>query len=169
MPAQPAGLRVSRPTTCHSPPSLGLKFQEAPPTGLRGSSADSFQLFSIPSLRQGSSWAPPVSAEGPPSHSSFFTQSDGIYDFLSAEEKACLLFLEAAIGSLDTETDSGLSTDESEPVTTPQGLQVLPQSQPAPKGKPDCLRQHLCRYLEAEHIPLATFYLCSEGHGQEKD
>lgn len=62
--------------------------------------------------------------------------SDGIYDFLSAEEKACLLFLEAAIGSLDTETDSGLSTDESEPVTTPQGLQVLPQSQPAPKGHP---------------------------------
>lgn len=46
-------------------------------------------------------------------------QSDSSYDFLSAEEKACLLFLEETIGSLDTEIDSGLSTGESEQVTIP--------------------------------------------------
>ncbi|XP_072504088.1 specifically androgen-regulated gene protein isoform X2 [Notamacropus eugenii] len=62
-------------------------------------------------------------------HSGF---SDGSYDFLSAEEKECLLFLEEAIGSLDKETDSGLSTDESEPAT-PQG----PKTQPVLQGSPE--------------------------------
>ncbi|XP_068930833.1 specifically androgen-regulated gene protein [Petaurus breviceps papuanus] len=59
-------------------------------------------------------------------HSGF---SDGSYDFLSAEEKECLLFLEETIGSLDKEADSGLSTDESEPAT-PQG----PRTQPVLQG-----------------------------------
>ncbi|KAM9000828.1 specifically androgen-regulated gene protein [Sarcophilus harrisii] len=54
--------------------------------------------------------------------------SDGSYDFLSAEEKECLLFLEETIGSLDKEADSSLSTDQSEPATpqdpkTPSVLQ----------------------------------------------
>uniref|UniRef100_A0A8C8Z7S4 Chromosome 1 open reading frame 116 n=1 Tax=Prolemur simus TaxID=1328070 RepID=A0A8C8Z7S4_PROSS len=63
--------------------------------------------------------------------------SDSSYDFLSAEEKECLLFLEETIGALDTEADSGLSTDESEPATTPRGSQALPVAQPAPRGKPE--------------------------------
>ncbi|XP_032172873.1 specifically androgen-regulated gene protein isoform X1 [Mustela erminea] len=62
--------------------------------------------------------------------------SDSSYDFLSAEEKECLLFLEETIGSLDTEADSGLSTDESEQDTAPQGPRALPITQPAPQGYP---------------------------------
>ncbi|KAI7795259.1 hypothetical protein IRJ41_012997 [Triplophysa rosa] len=38
--------------------------------------------------------------------------SDDSLEFLSAEEKACLTFLEETIQSLDTEDDSGLSNDE---------------------------------------------------------
>ncbi|XP_051677249.2 specifically androgen-regulated gene protein [Oryctolagus cuniculus] len=64
------------------------------------------------------------------------SMSDSSYDFLSAEEKACLLFLEETIGSLDTEGDSGLSTDESELVPTPRGFRAPPKTQPAPKGNP---------------------------------
>lgn len=63
--------------------------------------------------------------------------SDSSYDFLSAEEKECLLFLEETIGSLDTEADSGLSTDESEQATTPQSPCALPITQPAPQGHPE--------------------------------
>ncbi|KAM7054418.1 specifically androgen-regulated gene protein [Molossus nigricans] len=61
--------------------------------------------------------------------------SSDSYDFLSAEEKECLLFLEETIGSLDTEADSGLSTDESEQGTTPQSPRALPTLQPAPRGQ----------------------------------
>ncbi|XP_075396677.1 specifically androgen-regulated gene protein [Tenrec ecaudatus] len=63
--------------------------------------------------------------------------SDSSYDFLSAAEKECLLFLEETIGSLDTEADSGLSTDESEPATTPQASRALPLTQPAPQAHPE--------------------------------
>ncbi|KAM4812515.1 specifically androgen-regulated gene protein [Urocitellus parryii] len=59
--------------------------------------------------------------------------SDSSYDFLSAEEKECLLFLEETIGSLDTEADSALSTEESEPATTPRGFRTLPVIQPVPQ------------------------------------
>ncbi|XP_051531717.1 specifically androgen-regulated gene protein isoform X2 [Myxocyprinus asiaticus] len=40
--------------------------------------------------------------------------SDDSLEYLSAEEKACLMFLEETIQSLDTEDDSGLSNDESD-------------------------------------------------------
>lgn len=40
--------------------------------------------------------------------------SDDSLEYLSAEEKACLMFLEETIDSLDTEDDSGLSNDESD-------------------------------------------------------
>ncbi|XP_056128477.1 specifically androgen-regulated gene protein isoform X2 [Rhinichthys klamathensis goyatoka] len=40
--------------------------------------------------------------------------SDESLEYLSAEEKACLMYLEETIQSLDTEDDSGLSNDESE-------------------------------------------------------
>lgn len=42
--------------------------------------------------------------------------SDDSLEFLSAEEKACLTFLEETIQSLDTEDDSGLSNDESDQI-----------------------------------------------------
>ncbi|XP_072308300.1 uncharacterized protein [Eucyclogobius newberryi] len=38
--------------------------------------------------------------------------SDDSLEYLSAEEKACLMFLEETIDSLDTEDDSGLSNDD---------------------------------------------------------
>ncbi|KFQ44964.1 Specifically androgen-regulated gene protein [Nestor notabilis] len=40
--------------------------------------------------------------------------SDKSYDYLSVEEKECLMFLEETIGSLDAEADSGVSTDETD-------------------------------------------------------
>ncbi|XP_027672454.2 specifically androgen-regulated gene protein isoform X1 [Falco cherrug] len=39
---------------------------------------------------------------------------DNSYDYLSVEEKECLMFLEETIGSLDAEADSGVSTDETD-------------------------------------------------------
>ncbi|XP_015844588.3 specifically androgen-regulated gene protein isoform X1 [Peromyscus maniculatus bairdii] len=63
--------------------------------------------------------------------------SDNSYDFLSAEEKECLLFLEKTIGSLEAEADSGLSTDESEPATSPGSFRALPITQQAPQGNPE--------------------------------
>ncbi|XP_004862110.1 specifically androgen-regulated gene protein isoform X1 [Heterocephalus glaber] len=65
--------------------------------------------------------------------------SDNSYDFLSAEEKECLLFLEETIGSLDGEAESVLSTDQSEPATTPtpRGFRALPITQPALQGNPE--------------------------------
>ncbi|CAH7197454.1 specifically androgen-regulated gene protein [Phodopus roborovskii] len=65
--------------------------------------------------------------------------SDSSYDFLSAEEKECLLFLEKTIGSLEVEADSGLSTDESEPATSPRSFRVLPITQQAPQGNPEVI------------------------------
>lgn len=44
----------------------------------------------------------------------FPLQSDNSYDYLSVEEKECLMFLEETIGSLDAEADSGVSTDETD-------------------------------------------------------
>lgn len=70
--------------------------------------------------------------------------SDSSYDFLSAEEKECLLFLEKTIGSLEAEADSGLSTDESEPATSPRSFRALPTTttQQTPQGKPEALDVH---------------------------
>ncbi|XP_058712056.1 specifically androgen-regulated gene protein isoform X2 [Poecile atricapillus] len=41
-------------------------------------------------------------------------RSASSYDYLSVEEKECLLFLEETIGSLDAEGDSGVSTDDTD-------------------------------------------------------
>lgn len=51
-----------------------------------------------------------------PTCAAFFAlfQSDKSYDYLSVEEKECLMFLEETIGSLDAEADSGVSTDETD-------------------------------------------------------
>lgn len=99
----------------------------------------------------------------PPALSSL--QSDSGYDFLSAEEKECLLFLEETIGSLDTEADSGLSTDESEQATTPRGPRALPTTQPAPQGKTDCLKN---QKNTTSSWPLSLLSaLCSESWAEE--
>lgn len=49
-------------------------------------------------------------------------QSDDSLKHLSAEEKACLLFLEETIESLDTEEDSGVSNDEPDHLPNPGNL-----------------------------------------------
>ncbi|KAM4795114.1 specifically androgen-regulated gene protein [Rhinophrynus dorsalis] len=57
-------------------------------------------------------------------HSAFSGDS---YDYLSAEERECLMFMEEIIDSLDNEVDSGLSNDESD-VT--EKTPSLPQPEP---------------------------------------
>lgn len=44
---------------------------------------------------------------------SFFVQSEDSMDHLSAEERACLTYLEETIEALETQEDSGVSNDES--------------------------------------------------------
>lgn len=95
-------------------------------------------------------------------------QSDSSYDFLSAEEKECLLFLEETIGSLDTEADSGLSTEKSEQATTPRGPRALPTTQPAPQGKTDCLKKKQKKTTSSWPLSLLSA-LCSKSHGQKKE
>ncbi|NXQ76828.1 SARG protein, partial [Quiscalus mexicanus] len=56
-------------------------------------------------------------------------QSDNSYDYLSVEEKECLMFLEETIGSLDAEGDSGVSTDD-----TDYGEPSKPRKGPVPRG-----------------------------------
>ncbi|XP_033925635.1 specifically androgen-regulated gene protein isoform X2 [Melopsittacus undulatus] len=52
--------------------------------------------------------------------------SDNSYDYLSVEEKECLMFLEETIGSLDAEADSGVSTND----TNSMEPSKLPRTQP---------------------------------------
>ncbi|XP_020633556.3 specifically androgen-regulated gene protein [Pogona vitticeps] len=47
--------------------------------------------------------------------SSSSEMNDSGYDFLSVEEKECLMFLEETLDSLDTGADSGISPNETEP------------------------------------------------------
>lgn len=55
-------------------------------------------------------------------------RSDNSYDYLSVEEKECLMFLEETIGSLDAEGDSGVSTDD-----TDRGEPSKPRRGPVPR------------------------------------
>ncbi|XP_062365616.1 specifically androgen-regulated gene protein [Cinclus cinclus] len=55
-------------------------------------------------------------------------RSDNSYDYLSVEEKECLMFLEETIGSLDAEGDSGVSTDD-----TDSGEPPNPRKGPMPR------------------------------------
>lgn len=64
----------------------------------------------------------------------FVSKSDGGFDYLTVEEKECLMFLEETLHSLDAEADSGVSADEAEAVE----LSKLPRTWPTrdvPKGK----------------------------------
>ncbi|XP_060628845.2 specifically androgen-regulated gene protein [Anolis sagrei] len=63
-------------------------------------------------------------------NSSSSEMNDSGYDYLSVEEKECLMFLEETLDSLDTEADSGLSTDEAETSKHPRTW----PSRDVPKG-----------------------------------
>ncbi|XP_043932390.1 specifically androgen-regulated gene protein [Protopterus annectens] len=71
--------------------------------------------------------------------------SDDSYDYLSAEEKECLIFLEETIESLDTEADSGVSTDENDRVEdsvvkSSVSAQQSPPAKTVPRG--DSVQNH---------------------------
>ncbi|NXI35390.1 SARG protein, partial [Galbula dea] len=61
--------------------------------------------------------------------------SDNSYDYLSVEEKECLMFLEETIGSLDAEADSGVSTDETDYVEPSKVPGTWRKRDSAPRGK----------------------------------
>ncbi|NXG48158.1 SARG protein, partial [Psilopogon haemacephalus] len=63
-------------------------------------------------------------------------QSDNSYDYLSVEEKECLMFLEETIGSLDTEADSGVSTDETDYVEPSKLPGMWRKRDSSAQGKP---------------------------------
>ncbi|NXS47649.1 SARG protein, partial [Balaeniceps rex] len=59
--------------------------------------------------------------------------SDHSYDYLSVEEKECLMFLEETIGSLDAEADSGVSTNETDYVEPCKLPGTWPKRDSAPR------------------------------------
>uniref|UniRef100_A0A8C3KV04 Chromosome 1 open reading frame 116 n=1 Tax=Calidris pygmaea TaxID=425635 RepID=A0A8C3KV04_9CHAR len=60
-------------------------------------------------------------------------RSDNSYDYLSVEEKECLMFLEETIGSLDAEADSGVSTDETDHVEPSKQPRTWPKRDSIPR------------------------------------
>ncbi|XP_032865468.2 specifically androgen-regulated gene protein isoform X2 [Tyto alba] len=60
-------------------------------------------------------------------------RSDNSYDYLSVEEKECLMFLEETIGSLDAEADSGVSTDETDYVEPSKLPRTWPKRDAVPR------------------------------------
>ncbi|KFQ38822.1 Specifically androgen-regulated gene protein [Mesitornis unicolor] len=60
-------------------------------------------------------------------------RSDNSYDYLSVEEKECLMFLEETIGSLDAEADSGVSTDETNNTEPSRLPRTWPKRDPTPR------------------------------------
>lgn len=46
-------------------------------------------------------------------------------EHLSAEERACLMYLEETIEALEVQEDSGLSNDEAEPVSVEEKLRQI--------------------------------------------
>ncbi|NXF84280.1 SARG protein, partial [Sclerurus mexicanus] len=61
-------------------------------------------------------------------------RSDNSYDYLSVEEKECLMFLEETIGSLDAEADSGVSTDETDYAEPSKLPGLWPKKDPVGRG-----------------------------------
>ncbi|NXC31534.1 SARG protein, partial [Campylorhamphus procurvoides] len=76
--------------------------------------------------------------------SSHSQRSDNSYDYLSVEEKECLMFLEETIGSLDAEADSGVSTDETDYAEPSKLPGMWPKKDPEARGKLETLLQDLC-------------------------
>uniref|UniRef100_A0A8C3XIC8 Specifically androgen-regulated gene protein n=1 Tax=Chelydra serpentina TaxID=8475 RepID=A0A8C3XIC8_CHESE len=62
--------------------------------------------------------------------------SDNSYDYLSVEEKECLMFLEETIDSLDTEADSGVSADETDYAERSKHPRTWPKRDVVPKKGP---------------------------------
>lgn len=79
----------------------------------------------------------------------YVLQSDDSLEHLSAEEKACLMFLEETIESLDTEEDSGLSNDEPDQLPSPGNiankLADLSASMSKSKLNSESISVHRCR------------------------
>ncbi|XP_042321888.1 specifically androgen-regulated gene protein [Sceloporus undulatus] len=75
-------------------------------------------------------------------NSSASEMNDSGYDYLSVEEKECLMFLEETLDSLDTEADSGLSADETGTAESSKHPRTWP-SRDVPKGLDlDNLQKH---------------------------
>ncbi|XP_074833679.1 specifically androgen-regulated gene protein [Carettochelys insculpta] len=60
--------------------------------------------------------------------------SDNSYDYLSVEEKECLLFLEETLESLDAEDDSGVSADETDSAERSKLPRTWPKRGDVPKN-----------------------------------
>ncbi|NXB10237.1 SARG protein, partial [Cnemophilus loriae] len=96
-------------------------------------------------------------------------RSDNSYDYLSVEEKECLMFLEETIGSLDAEGDSGVSTDD-----TDCGEPPKPRKGPVPQGELQTLLQPGCakgtslagREGGKEQCPSLVPHPCRQPHEQ---
>lgn len=90
------------------------------------------------------------------SHWPFFCvlQSDDSLGHLSAEEKACLLFLEETIESLDTEEDSGLSNDEPEQLPNPGNVATKLADLSASMKKINLNSQFISEHTIDAHLPI---------------
>ncbi|XP_070601662.1 specifically androgen-regulated gene protein [Erythrolamprus reginae] len=73
-------------------------------------------------------------------NSSSFEMSDS--DYLTVEEKECLMFLEETLHSLDAEADSGLSTDEAEAAEVSKLPRTWPTRDVPKELDPDYLGKH---------------------------
>ncbi|XP_029288365.1 specifically androgen-regulated gene protein [Cottoperca gobio] len=88
--------------------------------------------------------------------------SDDSLEHLSAEEKACLMFLEETIDSLDTEEDSGLSNDEPDQLSSPGNLatKLATLSASMSKSKLNSSQKHASKELIKENVdskPLQSY------------
>lgn len=84
----------------------------------------------------------------------YVLQSDDSLGHLSAEEKACLLFLEETIESLDTEEDSGLSNDEPEQLPNPGNLATKLADLSATMKKMNLNSQFISAHTMDAHLPI---------------
>ncbi|XP_068172475.1 specifically androgen-regulated gene protein [Antennarius striatus] len=75
-------------------------------------------------------------------------------EHLSAEEKACLMFLEETIESLDTEEDSGLSNDEPDQLPNPGNIatKLADLSASISKSKLNNTQKHASKELRQEKM-----------------
>ncbi|KAG8132046.1 hypothetical protein E2320_009922 [Naja naja] len=75
-------------------------------------------------------------------NSSSLEMSDSGFDYLTVEEKECLMFLEETLHSLDAEADSGLSTDDAEAVEPSKLPRTWPTRDVPKELDTDCLGKH---------------------------
>ncbi|XP_032074099.1 specifically androgen-regulated gene protein [Thamnophis elegans] len=75
-------------------------------------------------------------------NSSSFEMNDGGFDYLTVEEKECLMFLEETLHSLDAEADSGVSADEAEAVELSKLTRTWPTRDVPKELDPDYHGKH---------------------------